>query len=112
MSDFEHLETESPILAKRFSGMIQVRNTSGRTIIADSKGNYLTPDSYAAVNPFDLIVIKQLNKSILTNIEFSIDENDLTEKPIVNKITKVAKNKSQMITSGGAIPPGKCCPTR
>jgi hypothetical protein len=64
------------------------------------------------VNPFDLIVIKQLNKSILTNIEFSIDENDLTEKPVVNKITKAIKNKSQMIPSGGAIPPGKCCPTR
>ena len=88
MSDFEHLEAESPVLAKRFSGMIQVRNTSGRTIIADSKGNYMTPDSHAAVNPFDLTVIKQLNKSILTNIEFSIDENDLTHCQQNNKSCK------------------------
>lgn len=112
MNNFEKLSEETPVLSQRFTGMIQVKNISGRTIIADSNGNYLEPESYAAVNPIDSIVIKQLSRGLLQKIEFSIDINDLSGKTTVNKIPKKKKNKPQSIPAGGALPPGKCCPTR
>jgi len=112
MNDFEKLEEETPVLPKRFAGMIQIKNISGRTVAADSQGNHMTPDSYAAVNPFDVIVIKQLGKGIFQSIEFSIDNSDLSPKAAVNKIPKQKKNRPETIFSGGRSPHGKCCPTR
>jgi|APGre2960657444_1045066.scaffolds.fasta_scaffold27872_2 hypothetical protein len=112
MSNFEELDGEHPVLPQRFAGTIQVKNTSGRTVSADSQGNYMTPDSYAAVNPFDVTVMKQLGKGIFQLIEFSIDADDLSQKATVNKIPKKEKNRPESISVGGGRPPGKCCPTR
>lgn len=112
MNSFELLEAETPVLPKRFSGMIQVKNVSGRTLVVDSEGNYLTPESYAAVNPFDAVVIKQISKGLFLTIEFAIDGEDLSKKPSVNKIPKKKKNTPASIPAAGGLPPGKCCPTR
>jgi hypothetical protein len=112
MNNFEKLDEETPVLPQRFAGMIQVKNISGRTVAADSQGNYMTPDSYAAVNPFDVTVMKQLGKGIFQVIEFLIDDTDFSFRDTVNKIPKKKKNKPQSIPAGGALPPGKCCPTR
>ena len=112
MSNFEELDGESLVLPQRFAGMIQVKNVSGRTVAADSQGNYMSPDSHAAVNPFDVTVIKQLAKGIFQVIEFSVDDSDLSLRVIVNKILKKQKNRPESISVGGWLPPGKCCPTR
>jgi hypothetical protein len=106
------LGEEYPVLPQRFAGMIQVKNISGRTVVADSEGNYMSPDSYAAVNPFDITVIKQISKGIFQLIEFSVDDSDFSLRVVVNKILKKQKNKPESIFSGGRSPHGKCCPTR
>ena len=96
MNNFELLEAETPVLPQRFAGMIQIKNISGRTIVVDSKGNYLIPESYAAVSPFDSVVVKQISRGLFLTIEFSIDNEDLSQKPNVNKIPKKKKVQKRL----------------